>query len=290
MSLIARQLPLIPPKAPRLPVATQEYDKVMIDEENNILRLYFNTIDNFGQSLNSSIGGAFLQFPYGSFHQDGNTTLTAAMTNVSTTAIQVVSTDGFVSSGVLLIGSELILYTSKTSTTFSGITRGAYSTTNVAHAIGDQVTEALGTTSPTTFVAFPFTSTDASNNISLETVDSTRITFAVSGYYNIQFSAQVLNYSTTDDNVSIWFRVNGVDVPYSAGVQAVPAKHGSFPGTTIMGWNSILPLNSTDYIQLLFSSDSGNTVVATYPAGTAPVHPVSPSVAITATFVSALFP
>lgn len=290
MALIARQLPLIPPKAPRLPVAPLEYDKVMLDEENNILRLYFNTIDNFGQSLNSSIGGAFLQFPYGAFHQDGNTTLTANMTNVSTTAIQVVSTAGFVPVGALLIGSELILYTGKTSTTFTGITRGAYSTTNVAHAIGDAATEALGTTSPTTSVAFPFTSTDASNNVSLQTVDNTKITFAVSGYYNLQFSAQLLNYSTSDDNVVFWWRLNGVDVPYSAGIQAVGSKHGSFPGASIVAWNILLAINSTDYVQLVFASDSGNTVVATYPPGTAPVHPASPSVILTATFVSALFP
>ena len=290
MALIARQLPLIPPKAPRLPVATQEYDKVMIDEENNILRLYFNTIDNFGQSLNSSIGGAFLRFPYGSFHQDGSTTLTAAMTNTSTTDIQVVSTAGFVSSGALLIEDELILYTSKTSTAFVGVTRGVYSSTNVAHSIGVAVTEALGTPSSTTSVTFPFTTTNASNNISLETVDSTKITFAVSGYYNLQFSAQVLSYATSDDNVTFWWRLNGVDVPYSAGIQAIGPKHGSSPGASIVAWNILLPIEATDYIQLVFTSESGNSVVASYPAGTAPVHPVSPSVILTATFVSALFP
>jgi hypothetical protein len=262
----------------------------MLDEENNILRLYFNTIDNFGQSLNSSIGGAFLQFPYGAFHQDGNTTLTANMTNVSTTAIQVTSTAGFVSPGNLLIGSELVAYTGLTSTTFTGITRGVYSTTNVAHTAGVAVTEALGTSSPTTSVTFPFTSTDASNNISLETLDNTKITFAVSGYYNLQFSAQLLNYTTSEDNVVFWWRLNGVDVPYSAGTQLVGPKHGSLPGAAIVAWNIIIPVNATDYVQLVYSSDSGNTVVATYPAGTAPVHPVSPSLILTATFVSALFP
>ncbi len=43
-----------------------------------------------------------------------------------------------------------ITYTGKTSTTFTGITRGVYGTTNVAHSIGDAVTEALGVASSTT--------------------------------------------------------------------------------------------------------------------------------------------
>jgi len=36
--------------APRLPNATEEYDPRYLDQLNNILRLYFNQIDNvFGQ-------------------------------------------------------------------------------------------------------------------------------------------------------------------------------------------------------------------------------------------------
>jgi len=34
--------------APRLPVATDQYDPVMINQMLNILRLYFNQLDNVG--------------------------------------------------------------------------------------------------------------------------------------------------------------------------------------------------------------------------------------------------
>jgi hypothetical protein len=47
-------------------------------------------------------------------------------------------------------------------------------------------------------------------------------------------------------------------------------------------------MNANDYIQLYFASDSGNTLAVTYPPGTSPAHPTSPSVILTATFTSAL--
>lgn len=282
--------PLIPPAQPRLPAATVQYDINYQNQLNNVLRLYFNQLDNYNRIFASPNGGAFLQFPNGSFHQDGNTALTANMTNVSTAAIQVTSTSTFLSSGYLLIESELIAYTGKTATTLTGITRGVYGTTNVSHTAGVAVTEALGTASATTSVAIPFTSTDTSSGVALSTTTNTQIVFSVSGYYNVQFSAQLLSFATADDNVTFWFRQNGVDVPYSAGNQSVPSKHGSFPGAALVSWNQIFAFNTGDYLELLYYSDSGNSVVATKPAGTAPVHPVSPSVAISATFVSALYP
>lgn len=282
--------PLIAPQQPRLPVAPPEYNAQFIEQYSNILRLYFNQLQNFNQLFTTNTGGALLQFPNGAFHQDGATTLTASMTNVSTAAIQVVSTSLFESAGHLLIGTELIAYTGKTSTTFTGITRGVYGTTNVAHSIGDAVTEALGVASSTSSIAIPFDTTDASNGVSIDATTNSKIVFDVSGYYNIQFSAQLLNFTTTDDNVTFWWKQNGTDIAYSAGIQAVPSKHGSSPGAAIVSWNIVLPLLANDYVQLYYASESGNTVTATYPAGTAPVHPVSPSVILTATFVSALYP
>ena len=284
-----RTQPLIAPQQPRLPAAPVEYSQRYGDDLTNILRLYFNQLQNFNQLFTTNTGGALLKFPNGAFHQDGATTLTGAMTNTSTTAIQVTSTELFASAGHLLIGSELVAYTGKTSTTFTGITRGVYGTTNTSHSIGDAVTEALGVASSTSSIAVPLDTTDASNSVSIDTVTDSKVVFDVAGYYNIQFSAQLLNFTTTDDNVTFWWKQNGTDVAYSAGIQAVPSKHGSSPGAAIVSWNIVLPIQADDYIQLYYASESGNTVLATYPAGTTPVHPVSPSVILTATFVSALY-
>ena len=48
-----------------LPAATMEYSRPFQDQLLNILRLYFNQIDNFGSSLvNTTTGGGYLRFPH----------------------------------------------------------------------------------------------------------------------------------------------------------------------------------------------------------------------------------
>lgn len=76
-----KRLTLRPTVAPRLPSATPDYDQVMLNEENNILRLYFAQLDNFTQSLISSNGGRFLSAPYGAFQ---DTTTQTAVVNTAT--------------------------------------------------------------------------------------------------------------------------------------------------------------------------------------------------------------
>ena len=276
--------------APRLLTAPTEYEARYHDQFADVLRLYFNRLDNILGQLETKATTATLLVPYGSFFQDGATTLTANLTNVSTTPIQVVSTTGFAPSGGLLIEDELITYTAKTATTFTGITRGVYGTTNVAHTAGVPVTEALGVPTATTAQAMILTTTVASYGIELDGINTSRVKATTAGVYNFQFTAQLLNYTVTEDNVTMWFKQNGVDIPFSAGVVQVNGKHGGDPGSGIDGWNLIVDMNVNDYIEIYFSSLSGNTVVATFPAGTAPVTPISPSLILTATFVSAIPP
>ena len=282
-----KQLTLIPPKAPNLPIAPVDYTQTYQDQFLNALRLYFNQIDNFDIGLTSGSGGSVIKFPYFSAYQNGATTLTANITNVSTTPIQVTSTADFASSGFLIIENEIIQYTTKTATTFDGtITRGVKGTTNVAHTAGVAVTEAAAVTS-TTSAAMNIDTVTASNGITCTTPDS-KVYFNIAGLYNIQFSCQLLNYTTTDDNVTVWFKKNGTDVSYSASIEQVNSKHGTSPGARILALNFIDQFAVGDYIELYWASDTGNTVLATYPAGTAPVHPVSPSLILTVTFVSAV--
>lgn len=278
---------LRPPKAPNLLIAPVAYAQTYQDQLNNALRLYFNQIDNFGFGLLNGTGGSSIKFPYFSAYQNGATTLTANMTNNSTTPIQVTSTADFQSSGFLLIGDEIVQYTTKTATTFDGtITRGVKGTTNVAHTAGVAVTEVAAVTS-TTSAAMVIDTVVASNGITC-TVPDSKIYFENAGFYNIQFGVQLLNYTTVDDNVTIWLKKNGVDVPYSAGIQQVLPKHGSYPGAAITSWNYVDQFAVGDYVEFYWASVTGNTVLATYPAGTAPVHPVSPSLILTVTFVSAV--
>jgi len=286
---VLKTFALRPSKAPNLPIAPVQYTQQYQDQLLNALRLYFNEIDNFAQPFASNTGGALLKFPNGAFHQDGYTTLTTTIPNgTSTSDIVVASTDGFLPTGTLLIGDELISYTGKTATTFTGITRSEYSSSGSGHTAGVYVAEAQAVPSATTALTVAFTVTDVSNQISIDPTDNTKVVHSVAGYYNIQFSIQMLTEDGAD-NVTLWFRQNGADVPYSAGVATVPSTHGGKPGTAIISWNIVLPINANDYIQLCMASETGNTVATTYPPGTAPVHPASPSVILTTTFVSALY-
>ena len=282
---------LRPPKAPNLAVGPVQYDQRYQDQFNNQLRIYFNELDNALQTILGTDGGGgkFIRFPYGAFHEDGTTTLSVGITNVSTTAISVASTAAFPSSGYILIGSEVIQYTSKTSTTFAGtITRGVLGTTNVAHTAGVAITEVQGSGSSTTIASVLFNNTDYSNGVSINSTDNSKVVFDNPGLYNIQISAQLLNFTTSEDNVTFWFRLNGTDIANTASIAEVPPKHGTVPGAYIMTFNIFQQVAANDYIQVEWTSDSGNTIVATYPAGTSPVHPVSPAIILTAQFVSAV--
>ena len=69
---------------------------------------------------------------------DASNTVSGALTDVATT-VTVASTTGFTVTGTILIGTEQITYTGLTTTTFTGCTRGANSTANVAHSDTDPV-------------------------------------------------------------------------------------------------------------------------------------------------------
>jgi hypothetical protein len=286
------RLPVLAPHAPSLPLASQLYAEDWQNKYSNVLRLYFNDLDNLFQSLLSPTGGSTLQFPYGAFHQDGTTTLTAGITNNSTTPIPVVSTASFPSGGgYILVGTEIIQYTSTTATTFGGtITRGVLGTSGnkASWPSGSQVSEVQGTGTGTTIGTVKFNNIDYSNGVGINTADISQVVFSNAGIYNIQISTQCLNFTNAVDNITIWLALNGTDLPATASVEAVPASHGGVAGAIIFTFNVFQRFNVGDYLQVRWTSDSGNSVIATYPAGLTPVHPLSPAIILTAQFVSAL--
>jgi len=71
-------------KAPNLPVAPVVYDSRAADMYSNILRLYFNTIDNITSAILGVVGMTSFSAPYGSFV---DTSTVAAVANVSTTVL-----------------------------------------------------------------------------------------------------------------------------------------------------------------------------------------------------------
>jgi len=123
----------------------------------------------------------------------------------------------------------------------------------------------------------------ASNGVGIS--GGNQIYFTNKGVYNIQFSVQLQNGNSQYHDANIWIRQNGVDVPYTNGVYAVPPKHAGVTGSAITGWNYVLGISAGDYIQFLWNLEDTNISLVTIPAHTNPITPVSPSIIVTATQV-----
>ena len=68
---------IINPVSPRLPAAPQTYDTEYQEQLLNILRLYFNQLDNLTGIVLGESGGRYIRFPYGAFSSDQDQTTTA---------------------------------------------------------------------------------------------------------------------------------------------------------------------------------------------------------------------
>lgn len=97
-------------KAPALPFAPVDYDRAYLDQLNNILRQYFNTLDNFVGQLTLSAGGsgAGVYLPNGAFQS--SVTQTAANT---TTAYPITFNTTDYSNGVTLESNSHLKVTYK---------------------------------------------------------------------------------------------------------------------------------------------------------------------------------
>jgi hypothetical protein len=73
-TIINRYRPVV---QPRLPAAPNQYDPQFIEQYSNILRLYFNQLDNLTGVVLGESGGRFIRFPYGAFSSDQDQTTTA---------------------------------------------------------------------------------------------------------------------------------------------------------------------------------------------------------------------
>jgi len=68
---------IINPAPPNLPLGTDQYERRYQDQFTNILRLYFNQLQNALTEITGNAGGRYLAFPYGAFSSDQDQTTTA---------------------------------------------------------------------------------------------------------------------------------------------------------------------------------------------------------------------
>ena len=212
--IINRYRPVV---APRLPAAPVEYSAQYQEQFMNILRLYFNQLDNLTGIVLGEAGGRFIRFPYGAFSSSVDQTTTA-----NTATLMTLNT------------------------------------------------------------------TDFANQVS---ISSSKITVINAGLYNLQFSAQFQNTDNQIQDISIWLRQNGVDIPGSTGFVSIPARKSASAGEEaheIVGWNYYVEMQANDYIEIWWSATNASMSIQYYPTSTGPVRPATQSVVATLSFVSAL--
>ena len=212
--IINRYRPVV---APRLPSAPVEYNAQYQEQFMNILRLYFNQLDNLTGIVLGEAGGRFIRFPYGAFSSDQDQTTTA-----NTATLMTLNT------------------------------------------------------------------TDFANQVS---ISSSKITVVNAGLYNLQFSTQFQNTDNQIQDISIWLRQNGVDIPGSTGFVSIPARKSASAGEEaheIVGWNYYVEMQASDYIEIYWSATLASVTIQHYPTSTGPVRPSTQSVVATLSFVSAL--
>jgi hypothetical protein len=129
-----------------------------------------------------------------------------------------------------------------------------------------------------------FNSTDLSNNISM--VSGSRITFAKSGIYNLQFSAQFTNTSNTNQNIDVWFALTGSNIANSNTRLAINKAQAGNLGEMVAAWNILLPISASNYAEIKWSSDGNGIQLLSEPSGSAPIRPGIPSVIATITQIA----
>lgn len=127
---------------------------------------------------------------------------------------------------------------------------------------------------------FTFNTADVTDGVTLAA--NSRLTVPIAGVYNFQWSGQFQNVENTIENVTVWLRIDGVDVPGSAGVISLAArKTASIFARTIIGWNYFLTLTANQYVELVWLPSVATITVPSFPASVTPAHPSTASVIVT---------
>jgi hypothetical protein len=125
-----------------------------------------------------------------------------------------------------------------------------------------------------------FTATDIADGITL--ASGSHLVVPVTGIYNLQFSAQLKNLENAQYDATIWFRVNGTDVPNSATQVTVPArKSAGIFGYSVAAWNIFLSMNANDYAEIVWLPGVSTMTVEALPLSASPAYPAIPSVIAT---------
>jgi hypothetical protein len=149
-----------------------------------------------------------------------------------------------------------------------------------AHAYGafSDATDQTGSTTAGT--AMTFNTVDVADGVTL--ASGSRLTVPTDGIFDLQFSAQFKNTDNAQHIVTIWFKINGIDVPNSGTQITVPARKSvGVNGFAVAAWNIFLDMNAGQYVEIFWLPESLTVNMEHLPASVTPAYPAIPSVIAT---------
>ena len=144
-------------------------------------------------------------------------------------------------------------------------------------AFSDSTTQTI---TANTATPMTFNTTEESFGVAIGSPTS-RIVIANPGTYNIQFSAQIDKTDGGSDDVTIWLRIDGSDVPRSATDLTLRGNNER----VVAAWNLVYTFAASQYFQLMWSSPDASMRLKSEGTSSSPTRPAVPSVILTVTQV-----
>lgn len=121
-----------------------------------------------------------------------------------------------------------------------------------------------------TATAITWESTAYSEDISVDGTTTSRINFARTGTYQIDFSCELLSSNSSAKSIYIWPRINGTDIPYSTIVTTV-TNNGD---RMVASRSGIFEMTAGDYLEAMFAvTDTNLTIDGSAATAFAPAAP-----------------
>jgi hypothetical protein len=277
-------------RSPSLPFGTVQYDRAYQDQLNNILRIYFNSIDSTLDQIITLLnnGGYFPSLDVGTVNADtvNAPNINAYQILATYAALQNLSASGI--QGGNIVGNN-ITGSKVNASLFTGL--GAEITLPHIGASDTTAQYADANNDPT---IVKWNTLDAGFGFSLA---SNAATATYDGTYKIDFSLQFVNTDNNAHEIVMWLKVNGNDVVNSASKVSVPARKSGGVFSYVLAYSTVpFVVSAGDVIELWWATDKAynptgpvNGVYMEFlPAQTSPyAHPAIPSAIGTITYMSA---
>ena len=119
-----------------------------------------------------------------------------------------------------------------------------------------------------------------------------RLTVPDAGVYTVSYSIQFKNTTNGIQDIDIWLRKNGTDIPDTNSRFSISARKGAGNPSHLIATTPIMvELAANDYVQVMWHVTDTGVSIEHFPAvtavpGTTPAHPATPSVLVQVEFMS----